>query len=124
MVIAETSSVVQKTDRKVINVGKDLTSSETTASGILNNVQPLGVDYQTRNLSLRGNKNVRVLVNGKPSNINVAQLLRLIPSTSIKQIELITNPSAKYNLEGISGMINIILHKNANQGFNGNVNTD
>ena len=120
-IIAETSSVEQKIDRKVINVGKDLTSAGTTASELLNNVQSVSVDSQTGNISLRGNENVRVLIDGKPSNISIAQLLKQIPSSSIKQIELITNPSAKYNPEGMSGIINIILHKNANQGFNGNV---
>lgn len=123
VVIAETSSVVQKIDRKVINIGKDLTSAGTTASELLNNVQSVSVDSQTGNISLRGNENVRVLVDGKPSNISVADLLKQIPSTSIKQVELITNPSAKYSPEGMSGMINIVLHKNANQGFNGSVNT-
>ena len=54
---------------------------------------------------------------------SAAQLLKQIPSSSIKQVELITNPSAKYNPEGMSGIINIILHKNANQGFNWSVNT-
>ena len=122
-VIAETSSITQKIDRKVINVGKDLTSAGTTASELLNNVPSVSVDQQTGNISLRGNENVRILVDGKPSNISAAQLLQQIPSTSIKSIELITNPSAKYNPEGMSGMINIILHKNANQGFNGNINT-
>jgi outer membrane receptor protein involved in Fe transport len=121
-VVAETSNVVQKIDRKVINVGKDLISAGTNASELLNNVQSVSVDSQTGNLSLRGNENVRVLIDGKPSNISVSQLLKQIPSASIKQIELITNPSAKYNPEGMSGIINIILHKYANQGFNGNVN--
>ncbi len=123
VVRAELSTVVQKVDRKVINVGKDLTSAGTTASELLNNVQSVSVDSQTGQISLRGNNNVRVLVDGKPTNIPVAQLLQQIPSTSIKSIELITNPSAKYNPEGMSGIINIILHKNANIGFNGNLNT-
>src|SRR5690606_11227951 len=57
---------------------------------------------------------------GRPTNIEPAQLLKQIPSSSIKSIELITNPSAKYNPEGMSGIINIILHKNSNDGFNGN----
>ena len=74
-------------------------------------------------ISLRGNSNVRVMVDGKLSNIPTAQLLKQIPSTSIKSIELITNPSAKYNPEGMSGLINIILHKNTMLGFNGNVST-
>ncbi|MFY9242845.1 MAG: TonB-dependent receptor [Polaribacter sp.] len=123
VVRAETSSVVQKVDRKVINVGKDLTSAGTTASELLNNVQSVTVDSQTGELSLRGNSNVRVLVDGRPTNIPVAQLLKQIPSTSIKSIELITNPSAKYNPEGMSGIINIILNKNANMGFNGSLDT-
>ena len=123
VVRAETSTVVQKVDRKVINVGKDLTSAGTTASELLNNVQSVSVDSQTGAISLRGNDNVRVLVDGKPTNISTAQLLKQIPSTSIKSIELITNPSAKYNPEGMSGIINIILNKNANMGFNGSVDT-
>ncbi len=123
VVRAETSTVVQKVDRKVINVGKDLTSAGATAAELLNNVQSVSVDSQTGNLSLRGNENVRVLVDGKPTNIPVAQLLRQIPSTSIKTVELITNPSAKYNPEGMSGIINIVLNKNANMGFNGSLNT-
>lgn len=123
VVRAETSTVVQKVDRKVINVGKDLTAAGATASELLNNVQSVSVDSQTGNISLRGNENVRVLVDGKPTNISAAQLLKQIPSTSIKSVELITNPSAKYNPEGMSGIINIILNKNANLGFNGSVNT-
>ncbi len=122
-VVAETSTITQKVDRKVINVGKDLTAAGTTASELLNNVPSVSVDSQTGNVSLRGNENVRVLVDGKPTNISAAQLLQQIPSTSIKTVELITNPSAKYNPEGMSGIINIVLHKNANQGFNGSVNS-
>ncbi len=119
---AETSSISQKIDRKVINVGKDLTSAGTTASELFNNVPSVSVDSQTGNISLRGNENVRVLVDGRPSTIPTAQLLKQLPSSSIKRIELITNPSAKYNPEGMSGIINIILNKNANIGFNASVN--
>lgn len=119
---AELSTVTQKIDRKVVNVGKDLTAAGATASEVLNNVQSVSVDSQTGSVSLRGNENVRILVDGKPTNISAAQLLQQIPSTSIKSVELITNPSAKYNPEGMSGIINIVLNKNANIGFNGNVN--
>lgn len=122
-IVAERSNIVQKIDRKVVNVGKDLVASGTTASEILNNVPTVSIDPQTKELSLRGNSNVRVLIDGKPSNVDAAQLLQQIPSSSIKQIELITNPSAKYNPEGMSGIINIILHKNAGAGFNGSINT-
>ncbi|PCE63542.1 outer membrane beta-barrel family protein [Sediminicola luteus] len=121
-VVGERTTVEQRVDRKVINVGKDLTTAGATASDIMNNLPSVNVDQQTGQLTLRGNSNVRVMVDGKLSNVPVAQLLRQIPSTSIKSIELITNPSAKYNPEGMSGIVNIVLHKNANIGFNGNIN--
>lgn len=121
-VIAETSSIQQKVDRKVITIGKDLAASG-TASDLMVGIPSVSVDTQTGEISLRGNSNVRVMVDGKLSNIPTAQLLKQIPSTSIKSIELITNPSAKYNPEGMSGLINIILHKNTMLGFNGNVST-
>ncbi|SHH02536.1 outer membrane beta-barrel family protein [Flagellimonas flava] len=122
-VVAERTTIEQRVDRKVINVGKDLTTAGATASDIMNNIPSLNVDSQTGDITMRGNSNVRVMVDGKLSNVPVAQLLRQIPSTSIKSIELITNPSAKYNPEGMSGIINIVLHKNANIGFNGNITT-
>ncbi len=121
-VIAERSTIEQKIDRKVINVGKDLTSAGATASEIMNNIPSVNVD-QDGKLSLRGNENVRVLVDGRPTTIDPSQLLKQIPSSSIKRIELITNPSAKYNPEGMSGIINIVLHKNSNDGFNASLNT-
>jgi outer membrane receptor protein involved in Fe transport len=122
-IVKERSSIEQKIDRKVVTVGKDLVASGTTASEIMNNIPTVSVDPQTKELSLRGNTNVKVLVDGKPTNIDATQLLQQIPSSSIKQIELITNPSAKYSPEGMSGIINIILHKNANTGFNGSINS-
>lgn len=122
VVVAEVSTIEQRVDRRVINVGKDLTTSGPTASDIMNNLPSVTVDEQSGELSFRGNQNVTVMVDGKLSNVPVAQLLKQIPSTAIKQIELITNPSAKYNPEGMSGIINIILHKNVAMGFNGSAN--
>lgn len=121
-VVAERSTIEQKIDRKVINVGKDLVSAGATAGEIMNNIPSVSVDQQTNDISLRGNANVRILVDGKPTNIDPSQLLQQIPSASIKQVELITNPSAKYNPEGMSGIINIVLHKNSKMGFNGSLN--
>ncbi|MCH2195429.1 TonB-dependent receptor [Kordia sp.] len=121
-VVAERTTIEQKVDRKVITVGKDLVTSGPTASDIMNNLPSVNVDQQTGAISLRGNQNVRVMVDGKLSNIPTAQLLKQLPSNSIKKIELITNPSAKYNPEGMSGIINIVLRKNVNIGFNGNIN--
>ncbi len=121
-IVKETSTIEQKLDRKVITLGKDLTTAGGTASEIMNNIPSVNVD-QDGNVSLRGNQNVRILVDGRPTNIDAAQLLKQIPASSIKKIELITNPSAKYNPEGMSGIINIVLHKNSNDGFNGNFNS-
>jgi outer membrane receptor protein involved in Fe transport len=120
-IVKERSTIEQKADRKVVNVGKDLIASGATASDIFNNIPTVSIDPQTKELSLRGNSNVRVFVDGKPTNIDATQLLQQIPSASIKQIELITNPSAKYNPDGNSGIINIILYKNSRTGFNGSL---
>ncbi len=120
-IIAERTTIEQKIDRKVINIGKDLTTTGGSAAEIMNNIQSVNVD-KDGNISLRGNQNVRILIDGKPTNMDAAQLLKQIPSTSIKKIELITNPSAKYNPEGMSGIINIVLHKNSNNGLNGTIN--
>ncbi len=119
-VIGETSTIQQKVDRKVITIGKDLAASG-SASELMVGIPSVSIDAQTGDISMRGNQNVRVMVDGKLSNIPTAQLLKQIPSTAIKSIELITNPSAKYNPEGMSGIINIVLHKNTMVGFNGNI---
>lgn len=121
IITAERSTIEQKIDRKVINVGKDLAILGVTAADIMVNVPSVDID-QDGSILLRGNKNVRILIDGKPSNIDSKQLLQQIPSNSIKRIELITNPSAKYNPEGMSGIINIVLNRSAKMGFNGNVN--
>jgi outer membrane receptor protein involved in Fe transport len=121
-ITAERSTIEQKIDRKIINVGKDLTTTGATAADIMINVPSINVD-QDGNLSLRGNQNVRLLIDGKPTNISADQLLRQIPSTSIKKIELITNPSAKYNPEGMSGIVNVVLKKNTQLGFNAAINS-
>ncbi len=120
-VIAEVSTIQQKVDRKVITIGKDLAATG-TASELMVGIPSVSVDAQSGEISMRGNQNVRVMVDGKLSNIPTAQLLKQIPSTAIKSVELITNPSAKYNPEGMSGIINIVLHKNSMVGFNGNAN--
>ncbi|CAM1357148.1 TonB-dependent receptor domain-containing protein [Tenacibaculum ascidiaceicola] len=117
----ETSTIIQKIDRKVINVGNDLTTAGATSLEMLENIPSVDVNQLSGTVSLRGNENVRVLVNGKPSNINTAQLLKQIPSNSVKSVEIITNPSAKFTPEGMSGIINLILKKNTKIGFNGSL---
>ena len=119
-VTVERSTIEQKVDRKVINIGKDLATVGPTAADLMVNLPSVDVD-QNGDVSMRGNENVIVLVDGKPTNQSASQLLQQIPSGSIKSIELITNPSAKYVPDGMSGIINIVLHKNTNLGFNGSI---
>lgn len=121
-ITTERSTIVQKIDRKVITIGKDLTTVGASASDVMNNIPSVSIN-QDGDISLRGNENVRILIDGKPTNLSSRELLQQIPATSIKTIELITNPSAKYNPEGMSGIINFILKKDANLGFNGSFNT-
>ena len=122
-VIGEVSTIQQKVDRKVITIGKDLAAAG-TASELMVGIPSVGVDPQTGAISLRGNENVPVMVDGKLSNIPAAQLLKQIPSSAIKAVELITNPSAKYNPDGMTGIINIVLHKNQLVGFNGSLSAN
>ena len=122
-VIGEVSTIQQKVDRKVITIGKDLAAAG-TASELLVGIPSINIDPQSGAISLRGNENVPVMVDGKLSNIPAAQLLKQIPSSAIKAVELITNPSAKYNPDGMSGIINIVLHKNQLVGFNGALNAN
>ncbi|MFA6924357.1 MAG: TonB-dependent receptor [Bacteroidales bacterium] len=104
-------------DKKVINVEKAVTSTGGTAVDVLQNVPSVTVDADG-NVSLRGNSNVTILIDGRPSSIDGTKLQQ-IPASSIENIELITNPSAKYNPEGMSGIINIKLKKKKEIGLNG-----
>ncbi len=119
IVDSKVSAVEQKIDRKIYNVGEDLNAAGTNSLELLENIPSVQVDFQNGAINLRGNSNVRVLVDGKPSNLSSAQLLNQIPASSVKSVEIITNPSAKYSPEGMSGIINIILKKNTFIGFNG-----
>jgi outer membrane receptor for ferrienterochelin and colicins len=118
---AEKSTVEIKLDKKVYNVGQDLMVKGGTVSDVLDNIPSVAVDVEG-NVTLRGNDNVKILIDGRPSNaINVADALRLIPADGIDKVEIITNPSARYEAEGGGGIINILLKKGKNQGVNGTV---
>lgn len=118
---AEKSQMQMSLDKKIFNVGKDLASRGGTAADILDNVPSVTVDIEGA-VSLRGSENVRILVDGKPSGlIGVGDLngLRTINANQIDRVEVITNPSARYEAEGMSGIINIVLRKDKKSGLNG-----
>jgi len=119
VVRAETTSIQIKLDKKVYSVGNDLMVKGGTVSDVLDNIPSVSVDAEGV-ISLRGNENVTIFIDGKPSNaINISEALRLIPAESIDKVEVITNPSARYDAEGGAGILNIILKKGTNLGFNG-----
>ena len=115
-VTAEKSSIEYGLDKKTFNVGKDLISKGGSANDILNNVPSVSVDIEG-GISLRGNSNVMILINGKPSVLTANNGLEQIPSDTIEKIEVSTNPSSKYAAQGTAGIINIILKKNKTNGF-------
>jgi len=123
VVRAETTQVEVRLDKKIYNIGKDLTTKGGTVSDALSNVPSVAVDVEGA-ISLRGNENVRVLINGKPSamaGFGSTNVLGQLPADAIDRVEVITSPSARYDAEGTAGIINIILRKEKTLGFNGSV---
>lgn len=124
---AEKSTMQMSLDKRVFNVGKDLANRGNSVTELLDNVPSVSVDIDG-NVSLRGRDNVRILINGKPSGLignGDANGLRQLPANLIDRIEVITNPSARYDAEGMTGIINIVLRKESKGGLNGSfdVNT-
>ena len=122
-VIAEKSTVEIKLDKRVYNVGKDMIVKGGTVSDVLDNVPSVTVDAEG-NVALRGNENVKILIDGRPSGlagINIADALKLLPADSVEKVEVITNPSARYDAEGGGGIINIVLRKGKANGINGSI---
>ncbi|OYQ38375.1 TonB-dependent receptor [Flavobacterium cyanobacteriorum] len=120
-ITAERSTVEIKLDKRVYTIGNDMMVKGGTVSDVLDNVPSLSVDAEG-NVALRGNQNVTILIDGRPSTLagsNVAEVLRLLPADSVDKVEVITNPSARYDAEGGGGIVNIILKKGKANGFNG-----
>ncbi len=123
-IVAEKTTVEIKLDKKVYNIGKDLTTAGGTVSDALNNVPSVAVDVEGA-ISLRGNENVRILINGKPSamaGFGDSNILSQLPAEAIERVEVITSPSARYDAEGTAGILNIILRQKETLGFNGSLN--
>ncbi|MDB4497393.1 TonB-dependent receptor [Flavobacteriaceae bacterium] len=125
VIIAEKSTVEIRLDKRIYNVGKDMTVKGGSASDVLDNVPSVDVDVEG-NVSLRGNENVRILIDGKPSalvGLSGTEALRQLPADAIERVEVVTSPSARYDAEGTAGILNIILRKGVATGLNGSLNT-
>src|SRR5688572_16211466 len=121
VVQAEKSTMELSLDKKVFNVGKDLANAGGSANDILMNIPSVSVDPEGT-VKLRGSDNVRILIDGKPSGLvsfKGGSGLQQLQASMIERVEVITNPSARYEAEGMAGIINIVLKKERNQGFNG-----
>ncbi|HNZ62158.1 MAG TPA: TonB-dependent receptor, partial [Paludibacteraceae bacterium] len=122
-VVAQGTQMKFDIDKKVFSVDQNIASAGGSAADVLQNIPSVEVDNQG-NVSLRNDANVEVWINGKPSGLttdNRAQVLQQMPAGSIESIELITNPSAKYNPEGTAGIINLVLKKNRQGGYYGSI---
>ncbi|NOU59952.1 TonB-dependent receptor domain-containing protein [Marinifilum caeruleilacunae] len=122
-VTTERIPVQYQIDKKVIPVSRQITAASGNAVDVLENVPSVTVDIEG-NVSLRGSSNFTVLVDGKPSILDAADILEQMPASMIENIEIITNPSAKYDPEGTAGIINVITKKNKESGLTGVVNVN
>ncbi len=123
LVTGQKEMIINNLDKKVINVEKDLTSTGGSAVDVVGNIPSITVDLDG-NVSFRGNQNIIILIDGKPSALvgaSNSDILNSIPASSIESIELVTNPSARYDPDGSSGILNIILKKRIDGGLNGAV---
>jgi outer membrane receptor protein involved in Fe transport len=122
-VVAKQAAIEYRIDKKVINVDKQITAEAGTAVDVLENVPSVQVDVEG-NVSLRGSSGFTVLIDGKPTILEPSDVLRQIPSSSIENIEIITNPSVKYEPDGATGIINVITKKNRLDGLSGIANAN
>jgi len=120
-VTAERQMVEYSQGKRIFNVDKNIASAGGTALDIIKNIPSVNVDIDG-NVSLRGSSNFRLLINGKPTSMNPTILFEQLPASSIESIEIITNPSARYDAEGMTGIINVILNQKRDDGLNGLLN--
>ncbi len=120
-VVADKAQVEFKLDKKVVNVSQVISAIGGTAVDVLENTPSVQVDIEG-NVSVRGSSNFTVLIDGRPTVLDGSDALRQIPSSALESIEIITNPSAKYEPDGMAGIINLVTKKNSLNGFSGIVN--
>lgn len=120
-VVGNRNQVEYKIDKKVVNVSSNIIAAGGTAVDALENTPSVQVDIEG-NVSLRGSSSFTVLIDGRPSVLEGSDALQQIPASAIQNIEIITNPSAKYDPEGSSGIINVVMKKQKQAGINGVVN--
>lgn len=120
-VVADKSPVEFKLDKKVVNVSQVISAAGGTAVDALENTPSIQVDIEG-NVELRGSSNFTVLIDGRPSVLSGTDALRQIPASALQSIEVITNPSAKYEPDGNSGIINLVMKKNSLNGLSGIIN--
>lgn len=119
-----TSMFESDIDKRSYNVENSILAEGATASELLNTLPSIQMDEEG-GISMRGSGNVLIYINGRPTNLSSEEtesILAQFPANSIKSIELITNPSARYDAQGVGGIINIVLKNDQRLGFNGQVN--
>lgn len=121
-IVGERNYVEYKIDKKVINISKNINASGGSLVDALENAPSIQVDIEG-NVTMRGSTNFKVLIDGKPTVLDANDILQQIPPSSVENIEIITNPSVKYDPDGTSGILNIIMKKNYQTGLTGVVNT-
>ncbi|MCW0484231.1 TonB-dependent receptor domain-containing protein [Gaoshiqia sediminis] len=121
-VVADRARVEYKIDKKIINVAQDINAAGGTAVDVLENTPSIQVDIEG-NVTLRGSSSFTVFIDGRPSVLSGSDALQQIPASALETIEIITNPSVKYDPDGNAGIINLVMKKNILSGFNGVVNT-
>ena len=121
-IVADKPNIEYRIDKKVINVTQDIANAGGSAANILENAPSIQSDMEG-NISLRGSSNFKVMIDGRPSILQGSDALRSIPASTVQTIEIITNPSAKYDPDGVAGIINVVLKKQKKEGINGIINT-
>lgn len=126
-VVAQGSTMRFELDKKVFTVDQNMANAGASVTDALANIPTIDVNEQEGTISLRNSEDVEIWINGKPAGLtadNRADILKMMPAESIKEIEIITNPSAKYSPEGTAGIINLVTKKNRQAGYYGSVSLD